>query len=220
VASKRVPVLKAIPESPPLISDTFPDTGLEDIRDAILAMRNCITYRHLMALGCHDIRRTGWKPCPDNDGHDVRKIVCMVPVPPDAAPPAVARLLGVPKALQATMVQRLCADADEVTLVEQSYTQDVVYLDRCMTQYIRHFSRNSDGGIDMRLWVDTIWTRDLPITHFAVKRCVEAKTRSEAFTYREDYNRIVQTSAKECQDSRQQLEAEAVSGRLRRGATA
>jgi len=205
VASKRVPVLKTVPNSPPLISDTFPDIELEDIRDAISAMHDCITYRHLTALGCHDIRGTGWKSCPDNAGHHVQKIVCMVPVPPDAAPPAVARLLGVPKVLQATMVQRLSADADEVTLVEQSYTQDLVYLDRCVTQYVRHFSRNSDGGVDMRLWVDTIWTRDLPFTHFAVKSFVEKKSRSEAITCREDFKRIVQTSAKECQDSRQQL---------------
>jgi hypothetical protein len=201
VASKKVPVLKALPNSPPLISDTFPDIELEDIRDAFSAMHDCITYRHLTSLGCYDIRGTGWKPCPDNAGHDIRKIVCMVPIPPDSAPPAVARLLGVPKALQATMVQRLCADADGVILVEQSCTQDIVYLDRCISQYVRHFSRNSDSGVDMRLWVDTIWTRDLPFTHFAVKSFVEKKSRTEATNSRDDFNRIVRSSAKECHDS-------------------
>jgi hypothetical protein len=203
VASKSVPVLDAIPKSPPLISDTFPDIELEDIRDAISAMHDCITYRHLTVLGCYDIRGTGWKPCPDNVGHLVRKTLCVVPVPPDAAPPAIARLLGVPKALQATMVQRLCADADGVTLVEHSSTQDLVYLDRCKTQYVRHFSRNSDGGVEMRLWVETIWTRDLPFTHFAVKGFVGNKTRSEATNCREDYRRIVQSSARERRESRQ-----------------
>merc|ERR1711920_531894 len=62
VASKKVPVLKALPNSPPLISDTFPDIELEDIRDAFSAMHDCITYRHLTSLGCYDIRGTGWKP--------------------------------------------------------------------------------------------------------------------------------------------------------------
>ncbi|CAK0888668.1 unnamed protein product [Prorocentrum cordatum] len=202
VAIKKVPVLKAVPNCPPLISDTFPGVGLEDVRDAFVAAHGCVTSRHLAAHGCHDVRDTGWRPCPDNEGHLVRKIVCMVPVPPDAAPPAVARLLGVPKALQATMVQRLCTDADMVTLVEQSYTKDVVYLDRFMTQYVRRFSPNSDGGVDMRLWVETVWTRDLPFTHFAVKSFVEKKTRSEATTLREEYKHIVQSSAMECRNSR------------------
>lgn len=205
VVGKSVPALESLPKSPPLISDTFPDIELEDIRDAFSAVHDCITYRHLAALGCLDIRGTGWQPCPDNAGHAVRQTLCMIPVPPDAAPPALARLLGVPRAVQATMLQRLCADADEVMLVEQSYTQDVVYLDRCMNQYVRHFSRNVDGGVDMRLWVETIWTRDLPFTHFAVKSFVEKKTSREAADCREDFNRIVQSSAEGCRDSRQQL---------------
>jgi len=196
VDSRSVPALPAIPNSPPLISDTFPDIDLEAIRDAISAVHDCITYQHLTALGCTDISGTGWKPCPDNAGHAVRKILCMVPVPPDAAPPALARLLGLPKSFQTTMLQRLCADTNGVTLVEQLYTQDIVYVDRCKNQYVRHFSRNPDGGVDMRLWVETIWTRSLPFTHFAVKTFVERKTLREATNCREDFNRIVQSSAK------------------------
>jgi hypothetical protein len=202
---EREPVLQAIPKSPPLLSDTFPDTDFDDICGAISVLDNCITLQHLKAVGCQDIQGTGWKPCPDNIGHQIRKMVYTLPVPPDAAPSAVAKLLGVPKALQMTMVQRLCSDGHEMTLVEQAYTQDVVYLDRCLAQYVRHFSRNTNGGVDMRLWVETVWTRDLPFTHFAVKSLVEKKTRNEAIADREGFKRIVQTAAKECHDSRQQV---------------
>jgi len=203
LASKGVPILQAIPKSPPLISDIFPDTELDDIRSAISALNDCITYQHLKAVGCQDIMGTGWNPCLDNVEHHVRKLVYTLPVPPDAAPPAVARLLGIPKALQMTMVQRLCSDGDGVTLVEQAYTQDIAYLDRCMAQYVRQFSRNIDGGVDMRLWVETIWTHDLPFTHFAVKNVVEKMSRNEATACRESFKRIVQTAAKEFQSSRQ-----------------
>jgi len=193
-----------MPQKPPLVSETFPDLDLESIRIAYSEPKDCITLTYLeTVVECRDTLSSGWKTCPDNTGHQVRKLVYMMPVPPDM-PPAMAKMLGVPKILQGTTVQRLCGGADEVTLVQHSYTRDMMYSDRFIVQCITNFRCDSKGGVVMRQWFDPIWTGSLPWTHSAVKHFVEKRVKVEALHRSAEFARIVQDVAGRHRDPHQQ----------------
>merc|ERR1712032_1463555 len=96
-------------------------------------------------LECRDMLTSGWRSCPDNTGHKVRKLVYTMPVPTDV-PPAMAKLLGIPKTLQGTTVQRICGDPGEVTLVQHSYSRDMMYGDRFLIQTILNFRATMRGA--------------------------------------------------------------------------
>lgn len=200
MASERVPVPQAIPNRLPLISESFPDTELDDVFGAISG--HGITYQHLKAAGCQNIKVRPWRPCPHHAGHEVRRILYTRPVHVDAVPRGVARLFHVPRTLQANTVQRLYCHGGEVTLVEQAYTQDVAYL----LQNVWYFSRSAGGGVDMRLWVDAIWKCDPPTIHlaaraFAEKSIAERRSRNDAIACRAEFWVIVQTAAREHRES-------------------
>jgi hypothetical protein len=190
----------SLPNRLPLISEIFPDTELDDIFGAI--SWNCITYRHLKAARCQNIKARPWRPCPHHAGHEVRRILYTRPVHVDVVPRGVARLFHVPRTLQANIVQRLYCDGGELTLVEQAYTQDVAHL----VQNVWHFRRIAGGGVDMRLWVDAIWKRDQPTTRLAARAFVkksiaERRSRNDAIACRAEFWVIVQTAARKYRES-------------------
>jgi hypothetical protein len=96
----------------------------------------------------------------------------------------------------ATIVQRFCDDGDEVTLVEQTYTRGAVHIAQC----VRHFSHSADGGVDMRLWVDTISRSNPRVPHFGLlteKLGAQRRSRAEAIARRGEFSCIAQAAARE-----------------------
>jgi hypothetical protein len=183
-----------MPATPPLICETFPNCGVESVRGALSGLADCPLLLFLeQVIGCTNIRTSGWKSCPDNSGHKVRKSVYTMPAPSDI-PASVRKILGVPEFLQGTTVQRLCGGEDEITHVQQSYSSDILYGDRFMIQAITHFAADKDGGVLMRQWIEPIWTRSLPWTHGVVKVFADRKARAEAVATSADFTRIVGTA--------------------------
>jgi hypothetical protein len=146
---------------------------LEAVRGAILGRIDCIIYLCLAMLGFEEIQMPPWEPCTDDAGHNVRKTVCTVPAVPCWAR-SVAWLRGVhlPSTRHMTIEQRLCADAEEVTFQEESCIQGFA-TNRCKLR----FSRNSDGGVDVHLWVETDWTR---VPYSSARGYVERRARRKA----------------------------------------
>jgi hypothetical protein len=163
---------------PPLVS--FPNVELEAVLGAIFGRRDCIVYQCLAKLGFEEIRMSRWEPCLDDAGHNVRKTVCTVPAVSYLTRKAVSKCFGVdlPRTGQMTIEQRLCADTEEVTFQEESCIQDFA-----KNRYELCFSRNSDGGVDVHLcvethlWVETSWTR-VPCSY--ARDYVERKARRKA----------------------------------------
>lgn len=199
VASKSVPAPETMPIARPLVWETLPGVRLEDVHAALSCPRECVTLQYLDMLGCHVQLTSGWNPCPDNTEHVVRKIVYEMPIPSDV-PPAMAKLIGVPKTLQGSTVQRLWHSDDEVKLVQHAYSRGMMHGDRFLVQSIMNFRRSEKGGVEMRQWVDPIWTGSLPWTLGAVKTFVEKKVKAEALSHSAGLVSIVRACAGRCQD--------------------
>jgi hypothetical protein len=171
------------------------EATVEGIQAALLRTEQCPMSRFLEeVMGFYDIEGTEWKPDRAAVGTWVRKCDCSAPVPSDV-PDSIARILGVPSVLRTTTVYRLqIAEPGEVTLVQESYTGDVMYGDRFKIEHTLSF-KEEGGSIVSRQWSRVIWDQPLPWTHSMIRHFIEKRTRSDSVRVAGDLVRILEEAA-------------------------
>jgi hypothetical protein len=113
---------------------------------------------------------------------------------PTDIPNSVARLIGIPAAVDARSLFALsCAD-DRLVLVQQSMVQGIMFSDRFRLQNTFSFVQEADGVL-LSQWAEVIWDKPLPWTHTPVKMFVEKKARAEAKSTFRDFARRIQEDA-------------------------
>jgi len=178
-AARNVPA--RAPDGVKPIFEKAVDGSLDAIRAAFLRLENCPMVRFLEEyMECYDIEATEWKPDDTVAGTLVRKCHYAAPVPADV-PDSVAKLVGLPPVVGTTTVYRLrTVDPGEVTLVQQSYTGDVMYGDRFKIQHTISFKEEAGGMIVSRQWTQIVWEQPLPWTHSMIRHFIEKRTKSES----------------------------------------
>merc|ERR1712056_60838 len=99
-----------------------------------------------------------------------------MPAPSDT-PDVVKRAVSLPEHMLGSAVLWLSVSEaeDEIVLIQQCSSEGVLYSDRFYVQYTYGFKVDPSGGLNMRLWVETVWTRPLPWTHSFLARFLEKK---------------------------------------------
>jgi len=190
-ASRRVPAPKVEAGAKPLYTEVLRNTTTHLVQAALKNGTYCPMLRFLKeVLQCHSILATGWKKCPNMPGTWVRKAQWSAPIPADI-PTTVARLLGVPDVVTGTSVWRLQECGNTLTLMQHSYTKDVLYGERFVLQSTLQFTQKGNDVI-FRNFADTKWVVPLPWTHIAVKAFVERKARVDALAMAPDLRRIIE----------------------------
>lgn len=126
-------------------------------------------------LGTHDMR---WEPFMEparTPGVKVRRCRYMMPLPQDV-PRAVASIMGMPKESNMTTIYHMKITDDEVLLVHQTITHDVLYGDKFRAQDTHSFRPCPEGGVTYKKWSEVVWLAALPWTHSIVKSAVDSKT--------------------------------------------
>jgi hypothetical protein len=134
------------------------------------------------ALECYDIEPAEWKPDPTVVGAMVLKRRYSAPLP-ENIPDAVARIVSLPRVVRTTTVYRVRrAESGEVTMVQQSYTGDVMFGDRLKIQNTISFKEEACGVVS-RQWQEIIWDKPLPWAYSIIRHFIEKRSRSDAIRY-------------------------------------
>jgi len=156
---------------------------IDDIQAALLRTEQCPMARFLSeTLECYDIEPGEWKPDPTEAGTMVLERRYSAPVP-DNVPDAVAKLVRLPPVIGTTTVYRLRrSESDELTMVQQSYTGDVMYGDRFKIQNTISFKEDA-GGVVSRQWAEIVWREALPWHSSLIRHFIEKRSRADAIRY-------------------------------------
>lgn len=177
-ASRNVPS-KAPHNEKPMFEKHVPQAAIDSIRSALLRTDGWPMSRFLdEVMGCYDIDAAEWKPDPAIAGTLVRKCQYKAPVPADV-PDTIKRIVGLPDVVTTTSAFRLHSGPGEVTLVQQSYTRDVMYGDRFKIQHTISFKQEPDGVVS-RQWASVVWDQPLPWTHSMIRHFVEKKATADS----------------------------------------
>lgn len=146
------------------------------------ALRECLDKEEWFMEGFQrevmKIRDMRWEPFLEatyKPGVKVRRCTYVMPLPQDL-PRAVASIIGLPKESRMTTVYCLKITNDEITLVYQTHTHDVMYGDKFRAQDLHVWRPLADGGVEYRKWSSAVWLDSLPWTHGVVKSAINAKT--------------------------------------------
>jgi len=123
-------------------------------------------------------------------GVKVRRCTFIMPLPQDV-PKAVASIIGLPKESSITIVYHMKITEDEIMLVHQTLTHDVMYGDQFRAQDMHIFRKLADGAVEYRKWGSVVWLAALPWTHGIVKSAVEAKTVEVSKGNVDDFIRMI-----------------------------
>lgn len=102
---------------------------------------------------------------------------------PENVPDAIAKLVRLPPVIGTTTVYRLRrSEPGEVTLVQQSYTGDVLYGDRFKIQNTISFKEDACGVVS-RQWAEIVWDQPLPWHSSLIRHFIEKRSRADAIRY-------------------------------------
>jgi hypothetical protein len=196
-SSRRLPAAKTPAGSPHFAGRLHSDVTIEGLRSAFETAERCPILKFLRkVVGAYDIYTTRWTPCPEMADTIVRKSCYTVPMGDDI-PAAVKRIVNFPDTISATSVWRLRTGPNELTLLQQSYTKDIMYSDRFKAQNTLVFQADPDGGIKVQQWLDTIWEKPLPWTHTVIKRLIEREAKESATRVLDDLLQILEDAARQ-----------------------
>lgn len=178
-----------LPSNGALCEAHLPGTTVAAALASIMSEGDSV-YRRFMeeTLKCVDISCTPWsgkfgivdgQQDLSNLGTLLMRMDYMLPTPGDI-PDILKRLINLPDTIPGTTFTWLALDDDvQGFLVRQrSSSEGVLYSDRFHLDY--HLSiRCHDGGILVREWMETVWSRRLPWTHAIVERIIESRARSD-----------------------------------------
>lgn len=173
----------------PVYVQTVPTLSMSVVRD-LFDKDDWIMDRFLCeSLGAFDVRWEPFMEPPRTPGVKVRRCRYMMPLPQDV-PRAVASIIGMPKESNITTVFHMRITEDEVLLVHQTITHDVMYGDKFRAQDTHSFRPGSGGGVTYTKWSEVVWLAALPWTHGMVKNAVESKTVETAKAKGPDFVRL------------------------------
>mmetsp|Transcript_11189 Transcript_11189/g.29798 ORF Transcript_11189/g.29798 Transcript_11189/m.29798 type:complete len:416 (+) Transcript_11189:74-1321(+) len=181
-ACKSLPAGPISPEGlgEPIFTERITEVSMDQVRGALASDESCPLHRFMReALGFYDMMATGWRDCSQTENVRVRKTCYTMVVPPDV-PAAVRRLCNIPDTLCGSTLVRMHDNGEDVQLLQQSYTHDVLYGDCFKVHNLLSFCEEPAGGIVIKQWVATVWEKPLPWTHGFVKLFVERKVRADA----------------------------------------
>lgn len=178
-AVEVMPTPAEVQKTPPLITGVMKTVTLTQVR-AMLEQDEAWVLERFQKdiLEAWDITSAPWSEGVRTPGL-MRRLRFKLAPPPDT-PKAVARIIGLPKFFDNTMVARLSFADNEVTLITHTVTTNVPYGDAQRCQDVIVFAADSEGSVTVTKWTQIICVKSMPFFLSAAKSFAEKKVQSMA----------------------------------------
>jgi len=134
---------------------------------------------------------TPWLPGESGGGGDlVRRISFKFPAPKEV-PDWVARLVGIPRALEFTLTARLHCTDEKITLHMPACFLNAPYGDHYRMEEVFTFTQNATGGINITKSIGVVWLKPMPWAFTPAKRFLEHKVKKDSASHFEHQMEIM-----------------------------
>jgi len=179
----------------PLAKHRISGASVEAIRDVFFfgdQRSPSITYLR-DSMGCEDISSTPWVPIRATSEAMMQRMRYEMPMSKDL-PDAVTRIVNIPEMLKSTTVTCAALDGGVFTVVQDSCSQGVMYIDRFYVRLTHVFADGGNGDVEWSEWCDIIWTEPLPWTYGIIRKIMEKTVKTEAKAQAPEFARLVQAA--------------------------